>query len=1161
MPILLLGSKGPTRPLSAEIQSSSHSQLAIQNSRSERNLREVNEAKANRRAEIERRCLELDPPLAASVLNHMDSFSAAIQIPHPFTDRDWAILKPRLLSQRNIAERREHERVKHDQLLQSKNEERRQQEAQLKEAKELLDREWDEVQKPIRDRMASYADEIIREGWRGGDGVTKEKCPKFAADVLVYVRDRFYTDLAKNDALARSAGKAIVEDTPNAPPTRKIILENMKWIFDTKIKPLTEQFQKELFLCNGCENNSKFYGFEGVVQHYAAKHTNVLSLGSVVVHWRAEWPEKPPFHPDPDGAKALLYSMPRGISQVSMSYQNRGSGAMYMPGPDHHHMPPETAAVFPHPSPGPYSRTPYGTPYAYGTGPYRPPSPPPPPPPHFYPNQQAGYAYSPPQAGYPSGAPYEAHVQPPPPNPLYGSPYPGQAYPPPYAPPDSRAHPQYPPPPYGPHPPVPGPYGAPYANTQQSRRTASHSNHNSQSFGIHQVQLDEMAKIARSVWNGTSGIRDLPHNIRAYVLIHHVMVRFFDRFASEPPLTLFADGLNSHAQMKPVRNLSGLLCKACNEVEFAHHDGRKMYTLPALVSHFQSIHIERVGSTMHPGPHPAASSWKTNMLVLPDNNTIAELVDAPGMDESKLKLISCAFPWVFPPNSTEERSIALRRTTGPQEIKSSSKSPRIDNIPVYRDGKAASDTRANQDREIEIAVDNFPRFVESPVTESMRAPEPPKDGEYDPHKPSFIEPTRDQCERYNIRYTSEHAAEFDERRTQAESSPRKHHIEDFDSGRDRFFGHSSSNPRPHRGQYVKSEYVQKIGGTSGMGNRRAEEDHAGPRDLSEDGEVEGAYRNRDVKPKATPPIEGMNAAERFLNSFVPGQDSENHPLLSTEAERHFPKSKWHDAPELDDRRWRADAGSSGTAESSAVGTPTRATQHNSWGRRTKSPVTSVYPDPDSRHEPLDNSSIIPPRHGDDRSPDLSDPRYSRRSVVYSNTRYSSDHPPRRPHSRFDRYEAQRQSSHRPRSRSPAVHDSMAMEQPYYRDRSPRVRRQRHAYPAHTEPYHDRVSLEQPVTYTRVPPRAHYQYVDDPRYTVEPPYDVEYIRVSPRERQESSGYYIEQPLQRGTPREYVDYELDYSQSSQGHHAQFYPPNTGAPNFHSHPGSLSRQSRYR
>ena len=61
----------------------------------------------------------------------MESFTAAIQITHPFTDRDWEILKPRLLAQREVAERRENERKLHDALLQAKSDERRHQEAQL----------------------------------------------------------------------------------------------------------------------------------------------------------------------------------------------------------------------------------------------------------------------------------------------------------------------------------------------------------------------------------------------------------------------------------------------------------------------------------------------------------------------------------------------------------------------------------------------------------------------------------------------------------------------------------------------------------------------------------------------------------------------------------------------------------------------------------------------------------------------------------------------------------------------------------------------------------------------------------------------------------------------------------------------------------------------
>jgi hypothetical protein len=86
-----------------------------------------------------------------------------------------------------------------------------------------------------------------------------------------------------------------------------LVLENMKWVFDTKIKPLTDS--KELFLCNGCEYNPRFYSFESVLQHYAAKHTNTLSNGAIVVNWRAEWPEHPPFKPEPDIAMSTFHSV------------------------------------------------------------------------------------------------------------------------------------------------------------------------------------------------------------------------------------------------------------------------------------------------------------------------------------------------------------------------------------------------------------------------------------------------------------------------------------------------------------------------------------------------------------------------------------------------------------------------------------------------------------------------------------------------------------------------------------------------------------------------------------------------------------------------------------------------------------------------------------
>ncbi|WEW58543.1 hypothetical protein PRK78_004011 [Emydomyces testavorans] len=1155
-------SNAHAKPISHPVQASLHH-------RSERSIREVNEAKATRKAEIERRCAELDTPLSASVLSHMDSFQAAIQIPHPFTDRDWEILKPRLLSQREVAERREQERIKQDKILQAKSEERRQQEAQLKEAKELLDKEWDEVQKPIRERMALYADEIIREGWRDGEGVTKDKCPKFAADVLMYVRERFYSDLAKEDALARSVGKPLEEDRPGAPPKRKLILENMKWIFDQKIKPLTDPLQKELFLCNGCENNSKYYGFEGVVQHYAAKHTSVLSLGSVVVHWRAEWPEEPPFHPNPNAARALMFAMPRPtMGQPHLGYQGNAVGA----------------DVYPQMSPAPYRRTPFGTPYAYGSGPYRPPSPTGT---QYYPPQQGSYAYPAPQAGFPPNGPYDPHGQPPPPNPVYGSPYPGPGYPPPYPGPDSRA--TIPPAPYAapygpqPHGPPFGPLfsGNPHAPRPGVPPANPHkSNPNSQAFGFYQSQVDELAKNARAIWNGTSGIKDLPHNVRAYILLHHVVARFVERFGHEPPLALVSDALNSHPQMRPIRNLCGLVCKMCPNPTVTHgrrgrgHE-RKPFSLPTLVSHFLSIHLNR---------DDTPPDWKTKMVALPDDSAISSLKQTPGMDQAKFQLVAAAFPWVFRstvPNTSLTSSTAAddrpALTKGQLEGDRSHQLGESDKFLGSRvvDTKPVA-SEPNRGR-LEVAVDNFPKFIESPLRDGAKPLDPPKEDEYDPHRPAFIEPVRDQYGRLESQLTrskpTPSALIHDSR-----SNGRTHPVQPAQLSGPKLrtdptrpthrtttileFENSPYNERPSKELSATEAATGIVNGT------RADVEPPGihTRNVSEDGEVSEPVHPRGVRAEPASPIEELSAAERFLSSFVPGQDPDEYKTRAGDTDRLNDSSQvqWLNAEEPGERRWGTDA--LGPAEG-GVGEDVPRSGRHGWGARVNSPATARgYRDFDLRFDAPDNNATAVRRAGV-ASPEPGEPRHARRTIAYSDSRHQTDNHARRPHSRFDRYEAQRQGSLRPRSRSPALHDSLTLEPTYYRDRSPRVRARRPVYSDYppTEAFYDRVPIEQQAAYTRIPSHSQYQYMEDSRYT-DRPYDgaVEYIpvRVSSREPQNAPAYYIERPVHRDVPKEYLDYEVEYRRppvyEEQG---QYYSSETIPRHTEGAPGPMPRRARYR
>lgn len=632
----------------------------FQQPRQEKTREEVAELKAARRAEIERRCLLLNPPITSAVLSHMTSFQAAIQIIKPLDDAAWEVLKPRLLSQRNEAEQREKELIAQNRIVQEKYDERRLLDTSDKETKELNEMEWDEIQAPLRARIGGYAEEIIRDGWAGGDKVNKETCSRFAADVLIYVRKRFYAEVAKDDAATRAAGREPVPDPPNGPFTRKLILENMKWVFDTKIKPLTDPYSKELFLCSACENNFKYYGFEGVIQHYAAKHTSALSVGSIVVHWRAEWPESPPFNPEPGYSPTVfpptskppsMYGNGPGVapvvqviggyppssgpmappSHVSQSSHGYGQVPVGYYGPPQYHGqyagPP--AGQFVQPGPLQSQNAGFQGPPFQGAPPggYQP-----------YPTQ--GYSAPSYNGHYSSGAAL----------PL-ASPLPGQVHPV-VLPEQPLQHAQT-----YPHAAAPQTGGsleaANYPGSQYPATQYDPIPRPATAFRTeeYKAQLHVVALAAREVWNHTAGVKDMPGSVRVYVVLYHILKRFRTKFSKDPPLKMLIDGLSNNKDMRPVRNVNGLSCRACKmEQSYTGRNQRKgagkgsgaekkQFSFPQLLNHFQSVHIEGLEYPRH--------DWTQDMVELPDPRKITALARSPGMDHHKMQLLKEALPDAF----------------------------------------------------------------------------------------------------------------------------------------------------------------------------------------------------------------------------------------------------------------------------------------------------------------------------------------------------------------------------------------------------------------------------------------------------------------------------------------------------------------------------------
>ena len=100
-----LSSVGPAKPHPDGL--GLHRLSSLSNPADKQRIKKDGEVKAERRAEIERRCQSLQPPIEPSVLEHMISFQAAIQIPYHLTEDAWQSLESRLLAQRSDAETKE----------------------------------------------------------------------------------------------------------------------------------------------------------------------------------------------------------------------------------------------------------------------------------------------------------------------------------------------------------------------------------------------------------------------------------------------------------------------------------------------------------------------------------------------------------------------------------------------------------------------------------------------------------------------------------------------------------------------------------------------------------------------------------------------------------------------------------------------------------------------------------------------------------------------------------------------------------------------------------------------------------------------------------------------------------------------------------------------
>ncbi|KAL9056140.1 MAG: hypothetical protein Q9162_003101 [Coniocarpon cinnabarinum] len=602
-----------------------------------RSKADAHEAKVGRRAEIERRCAKLSPPLDGILLEHMDAFGAAMQISMPLTEDAWQLLKPKLLAQRRVAQQRLREQQAASHAFEATTDPTAEKALDTDEVKER----WEKFQRPVRADLERYVDELTRDTWADGKAVNRHTAPRFAAEALVSARNRYASERPER----MQSGNAF-----------RLVLHNMKWVYEHKIKPLTEVAHgaRDIFACAECGGSHKMFAFDSLIQHFAAKHTsNFSSKGSGIAWYEAPWPQRPPFR-IPERSSG---STGQPVDLISPSEDSHTFGGSPPSHPDQNtlyqpvasmHRPPLTSPGFAHGAYGPFG------------------------------------AFSTPSAGYSSMAT----------SPAYSA---GHAYPPPSrfsyhtnatspfdvsGPPFSPYH--------NPHTPVqvtgiaeqwagsPG-YPSPIKPLYLP------SPHLGQPSFL-QVQSDAVAAIAKEVWDLLVPVKQIPPSVRFYVLINHTISRFKEQFSNEPNIDLFARCVNDHISLRAMKDANGLACKVCVLEKESREEGhshafpltggeRKLYSFSSLLSHFKQVHVETKlaleNAQTHDDPEDLTRhDWKEDMIELPDDSLIEGLMRLQGMsDPHRMVIVKAAFPTLF--ENVEVASTAVHPASAPGQWQTS----------------------------------------------------------------------------------------------------------------------------------------------------------------------------------------------------------------------------------------------------------------------------------------------------------------------------------------------------------------------------------------------------------------------------------------------------------------------------------------------------------
>lgn len=246
---------------------------------------ELARIRAYKKNQLVERCRAINPPIHREMLERLDAYHSALQIPMMLNDNSWDTLKPILLTQRKQLELQDEARNSVTTAPTP---------GQFTAPPRSDEYVLAHADDPMKDKLCEIAKEYIKQRFGHGGWVTYPTAPQFAAEVLIHTRQMYVQE--------RQRSKGLRSHDPNAPEEEMLRFEHMKWVFDQTIRPQTEQIRKDLFLCARCPpaGAPKYFAFESIVQHFASKHDPAFTCLPPKAFWKCEWTEIPPFNAHPE---------------------------------------------------------------------------------------------------------------------------------------------------------------------------------------------------------------------------------------------------------------------------------------------------------------------------------------------------------------------------------------------------------------------------------------------------------------------------------------------------------------------------------------------------------------------------------------------------------------------------------------------------------------------------------------------------------------------------------------------------------------------------------------------------------------------------------------------------------------------------------------------